>query len=107
MSERLTLVIEETAPGRYRASIGGEVLVDGRQTPVFDACRALIARGVDPQTWLVVQRKGYRRNFYRIRIGRGAELRVIENPRWAMYHSKRPFVVAGGSATGESGDGEP
>ena len=31
---------------RYRVTYDGEVLADGRRNPIFDACRALLARGI-------------------------------------------------------------
>jgi hypothetical protein len=30
---------------RYRVTYAGETLVEGRRNPIFDACRALLARG--------------------------------------------------------------
>jgi hypothetical protein len=31
---------------RYRVTYAGAVLVEGRRNPIFDACRALLARGI-------------------------------------------------------------
>jgi hypothetical protein len=41
---------------RYRVTYAGETLVEGRRNPIFDACRALLARGITGR--LEVWRRG-------------------------------------------------
>ncbi len=43
----LTVIFERiSSAGRYRASLGGEVIVASSREPILAACRALVARGL-------------------------------------------------------------
>jgi hypothetical protein len=76
----------------YEASTGGEVICRSK-TPLFSAARALLRRGVDPNTELRMVRFGSDMTVMRARLGDAAELTVIENdkagPRFGKYE---PFT---------------
>jgi hypothetical protein len=44
MTTRIT--IAEQSPGRYRATLNGEGLIGGSDTPFLDSARVLLSRGV-------------------------------------------------------------
>jgi hypothetical protein len=81
---------------RYRVTYLGETIVEGARTPLFDACRALRARGVTGK--LAMYSRGGTVARAKVDIEEGAELTIIENakegPRLARY---RPYP----SGTGE------
>jgi hypothetical protein len=55
----------------------GEVLAEGRRNPIFDACRALLARGITSR--LEVWRPGKESADMQLDIEKGAGLTVAEN----------------------------
>jgi hypothetical protein len=55
---------------RYRVTYAGEVLNEGRKNPIFDACRALLARGITGR--LEVWRRGKTSADVQLDIERGA-----------------------------------
>src|SRR5215470_11358715 len=61
---------------RYRVTYAGETLVEGRRNPIFDACRALLARGITGR--LEVWRKGKTSADIQLDIERGAGLAICE-----------------------------
>jgi hypothetical protein len=73
-----TIEIEPTALGdrgqRYRVTYLGEVLIESARNPEFDACRALLARGVTGT--LQIWRPGKAAPDARLDIQRGAKLTV-------------------------------
>jgi hypothetical protein len=56
--------------------MGGQVVVEASYTPVFDACRALLARGYTGT--LVVQNKASSVGSFEIDIAKGAKLEVAD-----------------------------
>jgi hypothetical protein len=62
---------------RYRVMCAGEILAEGRRNPIFDACRALLARGITGR--LEVWRRGRTSADMQLGIGKGAGLTVAEN----------------------------
>jgi hypothetical protein len=61
---------------RYRVTYHGETLVEGRRNPIFDACRALLARGITGR--LEVWRRGKTSADMQLDIERGAGLAICE-----------------------------
>ena len=61
---------------RYRVTYAGETLVEGRRNPIFDACRALLARGITGR--LEVWRRGKASADMQLDIERGAGLAICE-----------------------------
>ena len=88
--------IEATGLGdrghRYRVTYAGTILIDGSRNPEFDACRAMLARGIRGR--LEVWRKGAAFPAMVLDIEAGARLTVAETeregPRFAPW---RPFSV--------------
>jgi hypothetical protein len=62
---------------RCRVSYAGETLVEGRRNPIFDACRALLARGITGR--LEVWRRGKTSADMQLDIERGAGLAIWES----------------------------
>jgi hypothetical protein len=91
---RQCFVVEPTALGErghgYRVTYTGAVLVDGSRNPEFDACRALLARGIRGK--LEVWRKGATFPATVLDIEAGARLTVAETdaagPRFMRW---QPF----------------
>src|SRR6516225_3604793 len=61
---------------RYRVTYAGEILVEGRRNSIFDACRALLARGITGR--LKVWRPGKTSADMQLDIERGAGLAIKE-----------------------------
>src|SRR6516162_4720328 len=61
---------------RYRVMYAGETLVEGRRNPIFDACRALLARGITGR--LEVWRQGRASADMQLNIEKGAGLAIRE-----------------------------
>jgi hypothetical protein len=61
---------------RYRLTYAGETIVEGRRNPVFDACRALLARGITGR--LEVWRGGKASADMQLDIELGAGLAIRE-----------------------------
>jgi hypothetical protein len=61
---------------RYRVTYAGVTLVEGRRNPIFDACRALLARGITG--WLEVWRRGKASADMQLDIERGPGLAIKE-----------------------------
>jgi hypothetical protein len=61
---------------RYRVMYAGEVLAEGRRNPIFDACRALLARGITGR--LEVWRRGKTSADMQLDIEKGAGLMIRE-----------------------------
>ena len=78
---------------RYRVAYGGSTLVESSRVPEFDACRALLARGITGT--LEVWRPGKACHDMQLDIVGAAKLTVIETenegPRFAQW---RPFSHA-------------
>jgi hypothetical protein len=62
---------------RYRVTHAGETLVEARRNPIFDACRALLARGITGR--LEVWRQGKTSADMQLDIERGAGLAISES----------------------------
>ena len=61
---------------RYRVTYAGETLIEGRRNPIFDACRALLARGITGR--FEVWRRGKESADMQLDIERGAGLAIKE-----------------------------
>ena len=80
---------------RYRVVYAEEVLAEGRRNPIFDACRALVARGITGR--LEVWRKGSASADMQLDIAKGAALAIEESDkksirlrRWVPMRISRP-----------------
>jgi hypothetical protein len=98
---------------RYRVTYAGETLVKGRRNPIFDAYRALLARGITGR--LEVWRRGKRSADMQLDIERGAifairetateSLRVVAwrprpgatSPNAVLYRRAQPPAATGAS----------
>ena len=67
---------------RYRVMYAGEVLAEGRRNPVFDACRALLARCITGR--LEAWRRGKTSADMQLDIERGARLAVWESEKHSL-----------------------
>jgi hypothetical protein len=61
---------------RYRVTYAGKTLFEGRRNPIFDACRALLARGITGR--LEVWRRGKTNADMQLDIELGARLAICE-----------------------------
>lgn len=52
MSEMRLVTRPTNHPGRHEALCDGEVIVKSSRQPCYDGARALLARGVDPETFI-------------------------------------------------------
>jgi hypothetical protein len=76
------IVVRPAGRGRYSVQLDtGEILIASARTPVFDACRALLRRGMDPGTLLKARHAGSATIAYRVTVGDGAKLTVKETDR--------------------------
>ena len=79
---------------RYRVTYLGETLVESARDPTFEACRALLARGITGT--LVTYGPGSSVPRLRVHIEQGAKLMTIDNandgPRFGRY---RPHPSGG------------
>lgn len=82
---------------RYEARLLGESEpIAVSETPFLDAARALLARGEDPQTVIVMQRASSDVECLRSTIGAAAKLTVREDSsRRPMFVAYEPFSSAG------------
>ena len=75
------------AGARYRVTYLGATLVESARDPEFEACRALLARGITGT--LVTYSPGSSVPRMRVDIEKGAKLTIVENakdgPRTARY----------------------
>jgi hypothetical protein len=87
---------------RYRVTYAGETLVEGRRNPIFDACRALLARGVTGR--LEVWRPGKQGADMQLDIELGAMFAIKEtakeslrlvpwHPWWLIPDASSPNAV--------------
>src|SRR5262249_45938591 len=79
----IRIIIEPTALGdrgqRYRVTYAGETLIESTRNPEYDACRALLAKGVTGR--LEVWRVGTTFPASSIDIERGARWTILETER--------------------------
>ena len=98
----ITILARPNGRGRFDALYLGETLVKSTATPFLAGCRALLARGFDPNAVAVMRHEGSNTDSLRGGIGRAAELTVIEattdgRARFAPY---RPFPDSEANVTG-------
>jgi hypothetical protein len=78
----LIYVEEIKRSGRYKAMLAdGTVLLKSSRQPFLDGARALLAQGIDPETVLVMARRGTGSESLRARVGDAAKLAVREDDR--------------------------
>jgi hypothetical protein len=80
---------------RYRVSYAGEILVEGRRNPIFDACRALLARGITGR--LEVWRRDKTSADMQLDIERGALLAIKETDKESLrivFWRQRPDATS-------------
>jgi hypothetical protein len=79
----IRIIIEPTTCGergqRYRVTYAGETLIESTRNPEYDACRALLARGVNGR--LEIWRAGVAFPASSIDIERGARWTALETER--------------------------
>ena len=85
---------------RYRVMYAGEILAEGRLNPIFDACRALLARGITGR--LEVWRRGKISADMQLDIAKGAALAMEESDKKSIRLRRwvpMPVLRALGEAT--------
>jgi hypothetical protein len=86
---------------RYRITYAGETLVEGRRNPIFDACRALLARGITGH--LEVWRQGKTSADMQLDIERGAGLSIWESATQSLQvvpWRPRPDIISQNAVSG-------
>jgi hypothetical protein len=82
-------------------------MVEGRRNPIFDACRALLARGITGR--LEVWRKGRASADMQLNIEKGAGLAVWESEKHSLrtvaWRPRFPDAVSSCAVLAASGDG--
>ena len=73
---------------RYRVTYAGKILAEGRPNPIFDACRALLARGITGR--LEVWRRGRTSADMQLDITWGAALAIEDSDKKSIR--LRPWV---------------
>jgi hypothetical protein len=91
----LTIDIQEVGSGKYSAHLGDELLCVAKE-PLFAAALVLIIRGIDPDTRLLMRRKGAVRIDMTARLGYAAGVRVTEDNGRPMIRrwNATPFPAA-------------
>jgi len=94
------------APGRFDVLYSGEVLVTSTTTPFLAGCRALLARGFDPNAVVVMRHEGSSVDSLRGRIGKAAELTVLEREKGCapVFHDGDPSTAEESPETPPSED---
>ena len=77
-------------PARFDAALGTTVIVAATRQPLLDGARALLERGADPDTTIILKHIGSEVESLRGRIGAAAKLTVDEDstPRFKRW---KPF----------------
>jgi len=78
---RLVTVSPSGPPDYFDAVVNGELLVKSSRTPFCDAARALLDRGVDSNSWLILRHAGSETDSLRAKVGIAAKLTVKEPDR--------------------------
>jgi hypothetical protein len=95
---RLCIISPNGAPGRFDATVHGELLVRSSRTPFCDAARVLLGRGVDSNSWLIMRHAGSDVNSLRGKVGVAARLTVAEGERDApRFRCWKPLHFREGS----------
>src|SRR5262249_39035007 len=98
----ITILARPNGRGRYDALYLGETLVKSSNTPFLAGCRALLARGFDPNAVAVMRHEGSNTDSLRGRIRKAAQLTGIEatTHRRARFAPYRPFPDSEANVTG-------
>jgi hypothetical protein len=86
----------------FDAKIEDRVVVTRTTQPLLDACRRLVAEGIDPDTRIVMRHTGSKANALLAEVGIAAKLTVNEYgdgrspPKFVAWDGQDP-LVAGGS----------
>jgi hypothetical protein len=75
---RLVIVTPSGEPGRFNASVNGELVVASSKQPFLDAARVLIERGCDSNSTLIMRHAGSDANLLIAKICIAARLAVQE-----------------------------
>jgi hypothetical protein len=69
----------------WNAWLGDEQILTGVHTPVFDACRVLLERGVDPKTKVASRHAGQPYRSLTTTVGYGAKMTVAVGSKKLPY----------------------
>jgi hypothetical protein len=101
-SQTFKVLISHSGSGRYQArDTAGNLIVSDAREPFFESARVLLARGLDPDTLLLMARSAAPdRIDMRARLGRAAGLTVANNSTWTptlrrMQTNDRPCSPRG------------
>jgi hypothetical protein len=73
---RLVTVSPNGAPGHYDAFVNGKLVVSSSRQPFLDAARALLERGADSNSWLILRHADSDTDSLRAKVGVAAQLTV-------------------------------
>jgi hypothetical protein len=73
---RLVVISPNGAPDHYDAFVDGELVVASTRQPFLDAACALLERGADSNSWLVLRHAGSDTDSLRAKVGVAAKLTV-------------------------------
>ena len=82
------------APGEFTAIVNGELVVWSSRTPLFDAARALLGRGVDSNSWLILRHAGSDTDCLRGKVGILAKLTVKQPDRGRIHLARYVPLVS-------------
>jgi hypothetical protein len=73
---RLVTVSPNGAPDHYDAFVNGKLVVSSSRQPFLDAARALLERGADSNSWLILRHADSDTDSLRAKVGVAAQLTV-------------------------------
>jgi hypothetical protein len=77
---RLVTVSPNGAPDHYDAFVNGKLVVSSSRQPFLDAARALLERGADSNSWLILRHAASDTDWLRAKVGVAAKLTVRDRP---------------------------
>ena len=94
----LVVVSPNDAPGCFSATVNDRLMVLSSRVPFLDACRALLAEGVDSNAWVIMRHAGSATDAMRTKVGIAAKLTVAEGDRGVpRFRSWKPMQLREGS----------
>jgi hypothetical protein len=94
----LVVVSPNGAPGCFSATVNDRLMVLSSRQPLLDACRALLAEGVDSNAWVIMRHAGSPTDALRTKVGIAAKLTVAEGDRGVpRFRSWKPMQLREGS----------
>ena len=86
---RLCVVSPNGLPGHFAAAVNGLFIVLSSRQPLLDTCRALLADGADPNSWVIMRHAGSDVDALRGKVGLLARLTIEESAHGPVFRSFR------------------